>query len=261
MNKQYFKEVKKNIKAYLPKSFSFKQAKDLVRIGKNNDGGYLVSLSDIKVTDTLIGMGLNDDWSFESDFVSYNDVEVLAYDASLNFRFWIKRAFIETIKNPFSLYAIKKFFSYKKFFKGKHKHIKKFVGLKTNFNNYCTFLEVLNSTRKKSIFLKIDIEGSEYRFLDSILENEDRIVGMVIEFHDCDLHLNTIVNFINKFNLKLVHIHANNFAPIKLDDGIPLVLELTFSRNAEFSNYLSLPHKFDMPNDNKFLEYELIIKN
>ena len=32
----------------LPKDFSYKSASDLVRIGRDNDGGYLVSKSDIK---------------------------------------------------------------------------------------------------------------------------------------------------------------------------------------------------------------------
>ena len=132
--------------------FSIKQATDLVRIGKNNDGGYLVSQSDIEKSDLLIGFGISDDWSFEEHFIPRNEVEVIAYDASLNFRFWLKRALIETIKNPFNLYLLKKYLSYKNFFKGKHKHIKKFVGLNSNDNKHCTFMDVLNETNSVNIF-------------------------------------------------------------------------------------------------------------
>ena len=52
----------------LPNDFSYKSASDLVRIGRDNDGGYLVSKSDIEKSDVLIGLGINDDWSFERDF-------------------------------------------------------------------------------------------------------------------------------------------------------------------------------------------------
>ena len=99
------------MKARLPKFFSIKQATDLVRIGRDYDGGYLVSKSDIKNSDLLLGLGIFDDWSFEEDFVLHNDVEVVAYDASINLRFWLKQAIIQTIKNPFNFYAFKKFFS------------------------------------------------------------------------------------------------------------------------------------------------------
>ena len=52
----------------LQKFFVYKAASDLVRIGRNNDGGYLVSKSDIEKSDVLIGLGINDDWSFERNF-------------------------------------------------------------------------------------------------------------------------------------------------------------------------------------------------
>ena len=68
-----------------------------------------------------------------------------------------------------------------------------------------------------------------------------------------------IKNFINKFRLNLVHVHANNFSPIRLDDNLPLVLELTFSKYAKFSSNYSLPHKFDMLNNRNVMDYELIV--
>ena len=58
----------------LPNFFKFKTAKDLVRIGRNYDGGYLVCKKDIDETEVLIGLGIGDDWSFESNFVSLKDI-------------------------------------------------------------------------------------------------------------------------------------------------------------------------------------------
>lgn len=247
------------MKVRIPNFFSIKQATDLVRIGRDFDGGYLVSKLDIEKTDLLIGLGICDDWSFEEHFVLQNDVEVVAYDASVNFRFWLKRVLIETIKNPFNLYALKKYFSYKGFFKGKRKHIKKFVGLNSTDNIHCTLADVLDDTKSENIFLKIDVEGSEYRFLHDIVANEERITGVVIELHDVDIHLNEIENFINRFSLNLVHVHANNFAPIRADDDLPLVLELTFSKHSNNFKEPKLPHNLDMPNNKNCSEYEILI--
>ncbi len=74
----------------LPKSFKFKNEKDLIRIGKDNDGGYLISKKDLLKSDFLLSLGIYDDWSFEKDFIKKNKIPLHAYDASLNYKFLIK---------------------------------------------------------------------------------------------------------------------------------------------------------------------------
>ena len=64
-------------------------------------------------------------------------------------------------------------------------------------------------------------------YWDEIIAIEERLTGLVIELHDVDIHLNKIEKFIDKFSLNLVHVHANNFAPIRAYDHLPIVLELT----------------------------------
>ena len=251
------------MKACLPGFFSFNQAKDLVRIGRDFDGGYLVSISDIEQSELLIGLGINDDWSFEEDFLNQKKVPIYAYDASVGAKIFFKKL----AQSFFSIYNFKIFanhlkvyLKYKKFFSQPDvHHIQKFVGINTENESHCTFADVLSKTNNKNIFLKIDIEGSEYRFLNDIIANEEKITGLVIEFHDCDIHLNQIERFIKQFRLNLVHIHVNNYAPIRFDDNLPLVLELTFSKNANCSIDFKSPHKLDMPNNENLLDYELII--
>ena len=86
--------------------------------------------------------------------------------------------------------------------------------------------------------------------LDDLLINQKKIIGLVIEFHDCDLHLEKITKFLSLFNLTLVHIHGNNFAELDLNNNIQ-VLELTFSKNPnKISDINVLPNKLDMPNYN-----------
>ena len=133
------------------------------------------------------------------------------------------------------------------------------MGLNVASSSHCTFLEVINKTNHKNIFLKVDIEGSEYRFLEDIVANSERITAMVIEFHNCDIHLQEIHDFLQKFSLNLVHIHANNMALTTLDNNLPLVLELTFSKNAKLLESFTLPHKLDMPNSKYSDEYEIIV--
>ena len=253
--------VGKNMKARLPNFFSIRQSTDLVRIGRDYDGGYLVSKSDIEQSDLLLGFGINDDWSFEEDFLSQKKVSVTAYDASVSERIFFRRLLGSALR----IYNFKRFLhwlnvllKYRKFFSQSDvNHIQKFVGLNIKSEQHCTFMDVLDQTESKNIFLKIDIEGSEYRFLHDIVANEERITGLVLELHDVDIHLKEIEKFINELSLNLVHVHANNFASIRADDDLPLVLELTFSKYSNVSTDYKLPHKLDMPNNKNRLEYEI----
>ena len=100
------------------------------------------------------------------------------------------------------------------------------------------------------IFFKIDIEGSEYRILDELIDYQDKICGLIIEFHDIDLHREKINNFIKKFNLTLTHIHPNNYGGVDAFSD-PLVIEMTFEKNPIEENNLNpiFPKLLDQPNN------------
>ena len=55
---------KYNLPSFL-KPFS---CEDLVRVGRDYDGGYVVNLKDIQSADGLISLGISHDWSFEKQF-------------------------------------------------------------------------------------------------------------------------------------------------------------------------------------------------
>ena len=46
--------------------------KNLVRLGCDNDGGYVVSEEIVKNCENLITLGLGSDWSFELDYIKSN---------------------------------------------------------------------------------------------------------------------------------------------------------------------------------------------
>ena len=52
--------------------WSLNEVNDLIRLGRNEDGGYIVSESIIKSSNYLLAFGMGADWSFEEDFLKLN---------------------------------------------------------------------------------------------------------------------------------------------------------------------------------------------
>ena len=78
----------------LPKEFKPDALYDLVRLGKNNDGGYLVCKNSIEVSDYLISFGISDDFSFEEDFKDKKNIPIFAYDPTTTNIFFLKKILI-----------------------------------------------------------------------------------------------------------------------------------------------------------------------
>ena len=129
----------------LDKSFNFLkpyEVNDLIRLGRNEDGGYIVSESIIKSSNYLLAFGMGADWSFEEDFLKLkknNKVEI--YDHTVDFLFFFKRLY-KSIKRLFYLKSSPKnilkktqhIFKYLQINKERFMHIKKKVALKNNDN-------------------------------------------------------------------------------------------------------------------------------
>ena len=79
---------------YKPK-FNFK----LIRVGKNNDGGYLVGKKSILNSENLISFGISDDWSFEEQFSKINSsTNIFAYDDVLGLG-WLTKNLLKILKD------------------------------------------------------------------------------------------------------------------------------------------------------------------
>lgn len=247
----------------LPRIFYPKYVKKdkLIRIGPQNDGGYVVHKGLLKKLNFIVSCGLNDDWRFEKELLSHQkNCRLLAFDHTIDSVYWRNysiKNFLDflllkklTIRKIISIF---KYFEYKIFFQNNKKHFIKKIGNKNNqseitINNIFKY----NSLDKK-IILKVDIEGDEYKVLSDISHNEKKIDHLIIEFHNVIKNLKKIKNFIkkNKF-LRLIHIHGNNYG--KVTNNIPNVLEMTFVNKEnyqkdKFKNNLQYPlSMLDYPN-------------
>ena len=234
----------------LPKEFKPKASYQLIRLGKNNDGGYLVESKSIEQTAALISMGIGKNWRFEEDFIAHQDIVVNAYDHSVRGFFWpkffIKRflsILIGRFKAPYN--AVKIYKKFMRFFRDKAVLFYEKIGAEEE--GYTNVKKTLERIKEKPIFFKIDIEGYEYQILDEIILNSELLSGMVIEFHNIYDHIDEIRTFINNFELTLVHVHPNNN---RIDDqGNPRAIEMSFARNPEKLRESSvLPHPLDQLN-------------
>ncbi len=207
---------------------------NLIRIGPKTDGGYVIHKESIKLTKKVISCGLNDDWKFEKNFKKLNQNCIIeAYDHTINNNFWFKR-FKKDIIHFFLLKKLRlrkiikifDYWDYKIFFKDENRHFLKKIVKKPVKENEISINELL--TNDDGVLLKIDIEGNEYDILSDITQKSEKLILLIIEFHNLNENINKIKSFISENKeLKLIHIHANNFKEVDIN-GNPNDIELTF---------------------------------
>jgi len=81
----------KNNSFRLPYFFKPNFKTELIRVGKENDGGYCIPKKSLKNTSILYSFGLGDDWSFEKQFREHSGAKVVCVDYSVTKLFWFKR--------------------------------------------------------------------------------------------------------------------------------------------------------------------------
>ena len=237
------------------------------RIGKANDGGYVIidlpSTSSISNTfgissgyDMFISGGISNDISFEDALLdNYPDLDCcLAFDGTVSS--------IPLARNAAKIKFIKK-------------NLGPINGL--DISNLAEYIQPYDN-----IFMKIDIEGHEYGLFNSIIENGlmPKIRQLVLEIHtpaDIRKHPNyytnlaafggtdnVLLNFLAniKKTHSIMHLHANNGCATHIQgiqgSGviIPNVFEITLVRNDILEgigytwplNTSKIPSSLDMPN-------------
>jgi hypothetical protein len=234
----------------LPKNFKPDGAYELIRMGSDHDGGYLVDPKSIEQSNALIALGIGRNWSFEKDFLERKSVRIHAYDYSIGLGYWIKHflkrvlaVLIGRFSAPFD--AVKLFLEFKIFFKDSAVLYLEKVGTAPGCDT--NLKKALDKLDRAPLFLKVDIEGYEYQILEEIIRCKDDLTGLVIEFHSVSDNIEQIEDFINKIGITLIHIHPNNN---RLDEeGDPKAIELTFSKNpTKLEDKFIHPHALDQNN-------------
>jgi hypothetical protein len=215
----------------------------LARIGSANDGGYVVPLAAVNAANALLSFGLSHDWTFERDFKRHNAGAVVhCYDHTVSLRTAFEYSIGQLLRFflQFRTRALRKAFTwidYIFFFRGDKLHFRQRIW-RDNQNHSATVEDAFGRLPAECrVFVKIDIEGSEYRMLDDVLRHSPNIVSIAIEFHDVDIlseRFNALVAKI-KHDFYIVHIHGNNMGGTT-PSGFPIASEITFLNKRFFSS-------------------------
>ena len=231
------------------------QLSDLVRLGRNADGGYLLPGGILAEIDACLSFGLGAEWSFEQALFELKNgrikpENIVFFDASISVfgilrrlaymgrrtvyeirmrRPKAERKFkLEDLKR--SLIALIIYLPTFQWRKNKFRHIKKFVVHDAKESNEVSFVEALSyRTDPKRTIVKIDIEGGEW---DLIRNKQDvdllaDVPVLIMELHDTrKTAFLQLVNYL-KEHFWIAHLHGNTSGRCT-ELGMPLYVEMTF---------------------------------
>lgn len=239
---------------YAPKELT-PQMSDLVRVGRNADGGYLLPRQVLVEINGCLSFGLGAEWSFEQALLELkkeeiSPINIVFFDASISVfgiiksliymarrtvyevrsrRPKLERKFrFEDLKR--SLIALVAYLPTFRIRKNSMVHIRKFVVKSPSKKNEISFIDALSYRLdpKRSI-VKIDIEGGEWDLLCGI-EDVDLLADvpvLIMEMHDTRRDQFIKVVELLKSHFWIAHLHGNT-SDRCTDTGMPLYLEMTF---------------------------------
>jgi hypothetical protein len=240
----------------------------LARVGNTHDGGYVVPLEAVQASRALLSFGLSHDWTFERDFKSRNaSATVHCYDHTVSLRTAFQYSVGQLLRCIALLRAsaFPKAFTwidYLRFFRGDKSHFRQRVWYDRQNNSVTIDDAFARLPAHSPVFVKMDIEGSEYRVLDDLLRHSRDITAMAIEFHDIDIlsgAFNALIEKIKR-DFYIVHIHGNNMGgttPFRFPNAPELsFLNKRFFRSPPSLSALSYPVAgLDNPNHPRLPEF------
>jgi len=224
---------------------------DLIRIGNESDGGYVVPKCSIIGVQTLVSFGVGSNWSFEQDIEELiPDIKIYGFDHTVSLAYFLRKTF-----NGFVKSLIK--YNFSKHLRPRLNHLSRyfrFWSIKRNnthvqieITKQNVFNIVKKYSRNSNFGVKIDIEGGEFEILPEIFGPLRGANFVLIEFHDIEINrekFDFILNEFLKFSV-IAHLHCNNFDSIGLN-GFPKTIELTFV-NANYANTKELVTALPLP--------------
>jgi len=207
---------------------------ELVRIGGDADGGYLIESP--RLGSTVLSLGVGNQISADLHLIDSYECIVHAFDP------YVERPIDAPTNFVFSQ-----------------------IGLGTNETRnglkFASIDQILSILPNMPNLAFIDIEGSELDLFDSFYFLKD-VEQIVIEFHDLDqiIFEEWFVKFSGLLRQILqthepIHIHGNNDGPtLRIQGAIwPSIIEVSFRKKSELGenefNYGPWPHHLDRPNN------------
>jgi phosphotransferase system HPr-like phosphotransfer protein len=227
----HFVEIRDLIRLLRPVAIN----RDLVRIGGQADGGYLVP-DDLDGLQVVVSPGVANEISFDLDLAA-RGIDVLMADGSVagppvdHARFHFQNKFLAVYDDE--------------------RHVR--------LDSLCNVIALKPGNDR---MLQMDIEGAEYEaILDASDDTLKSFRTMVIEFHYLDRLFNPFPFCLIKATFQkllrhhhVVHIHPNNYSKVKRvqEIEIPAVMEFTFYRKDRAmvlaDRKLVFPHALDRDN-------------
>lgn len=257
----------------LPSDLSFLapvETNDLIRVGAPGDGGYVVSRRAVMSADILLSFGISSNWTFEEHFRALNSRALIhAYDHTISemaFRRQLQKNLIRFTLGRAPWISVSTSRATLKRYRGSllslATHFQEEIHERHDGHYHANIDKVFGRVPMGNVFLKIDIEGSEYGIVDDLVRYAPRITGVVFEFHQTSALRETFYARIRKLQeaFHIVHLHPNNHGYLGAD-GLPNTLEVTFNagvapEGAPRTRRLPLPY-LDAPNKVNAPEIEL----
>jgi len=253
------------------------QVGDLIRMGRHNDGGYVVSRQCLDRTQVLLTFGIGGDWSFERDFAELRpDVELLSLDASIDYAdvdastaVFVRQVLGQGLLGRFGrVQRIRRRFrmirDFQSFYSAPNRRfLRLHLGNRNDAANTSLdrlidqHLGSLASIRELGLFVKMDIEGDEYRTITSLARYTTHVNGLVVEFHNLDSLWREFVEVTEVLfdAFAICHIHGNNFGGLIPGTQVPRIVEITMVNKQLLPPHCTLSNReypipdLDEPND------------
>jgi hypothetical protein len=213
-----------------------------IRVGnKQGDGGYVISHLPKEFVGVVLSYGVNDDVSFEMDLGSiYREIPIHLFD--------------HTVESPPGLGPFLTF------------HKEGIAAVKSrDLDTLASHIHQFASG-DQWVFLKMDVEGSEYEALLGAGESDlKRISQIALELHGVSKYNSRLLPLLQRLSRFFVvtHMHANNGSPVELWSGVsvPEVIEFTFVNRSICGNFEAttkvFPTQLDVPNVKNLPEHDI----
>jgi hypothetical protein len=239
--------------AYALSAFRPVVVDDLIRLGRDQDGGYVVSARAVDAADVLVGLGISEEWSFETAFAARRPhASVYAVDGTVSADVFEQRRTTHVLQAMWSAVRLRRWLTLH--------HVESARGCARMLRDFrrvfeqprCHFITAMirepgrpgmtwaeliariaaetGTESSRNLFVKMDVEGAEYRVLPTMLADAARITGIAVEFHDADLlweRLHEQVQLLFR-HFVVVHVHGNNYMPPTAGSTLPRSLEVSF---------------------------------